>query len=828
MMYLNLAVVRPVAPLQLRALLLACLIAGAGAQVQAQQAPPAGVGTKPAGTTATPPVSAPASMVTAPQGATAAQRAAAARVGAPVTNAQIADGIARSGMSEAQIRSRLQAAGLDASMADPFFRAQGAASAVTPSAEFMVALREMGVLAPDDSSRMAVATVQPADTTKQSAIFGKSLFLRASTAFDPVTSGPVDPSYRLGVGDNLQVILTGETELAYAPVIRRDGTVTLPQIGQVALAGLSLDAARTVLKQRAAVVYSGVGTGVTTMDLSISSIRTNAVFVIGEVEEPGAYTVSALATVFHALARAGGPTERGSFRSVELRRAGKVIRTLDLYEYLLKGDAAQDIRLEQGDVIFVPLNTRAVAVEGAVRRQSVFELRDGEGFAELVRFAGGVLPQASLERVQVDRILPAADRSPRKERVLIDIKLGGTLAAGAAFPLADGDMLKVFEIGDTRRNVISLVGAVTQPGEFEWRSGVTIDSLIASAQGLLPSAIRERVLIQRLNLETGRLSAFTVDLGTSTGRAFELAEFDRVEVLDVRRQYPQLQVTVAGAVTQPDTFDFVERESLRSLIDRSGGFAEGAQVVTVSRRIVRQVFSDTTSQVFTFSAIADFSPGGAADTFIVEPFERVDVRLSPGYRPQRFARVLGAFRYPGTYAVSENVDRLLDLVRQAGGLLPLAHPPSFRLEREGELLAVDFDRALAGDLEHNVLVRPEDQLTISSNPNVVRVQGAVERPSLLVYQRGLSVSDYIERAGGPTELAQVHRSIVYFPSGFSQRSRRVLGLFRRQPDVVAGATITVPVKPEKQGATWGDALNRTLQIASTLASLAVAWSVANR
>jgi protein involved in polysaccharide export with SLBB domain len=299
-------------------------------------------------------------------------------------------------------------------------------------------------------------------------------------------------------------------------------------------------------------------------------------------------------------------------------------------------------------------------------------------------------------------------------------------------------------------------------------------------------------------------------------------------VLDVRRQYPQLQVVVAGAVTQPDTLDFVERESLRSLIDRSGGFAEGAQIVTVARRIVGQVFSDTTSQLFTFSAIADFLPGGAADTFIVEPFERVDVRLSPGYRPQRFAEVQGAFRYPGSYAVSENVDRLLDVVTKAGGLLPSAHTPSFRLERDGELVAIDFTRALTGDLEHNVLVRPYDRLIISTNPNTVRVEGAVQTPSLLVYQHGLNLRDYIERAGGPTENADVRRAVVNFPSGFSQRTRRVLGLVTKEPTLVAGARIIVPVKPEKQGATLGDALNRTLQIASTLASLAVAWSVANR
>lgn len=771
----------------------------------------------------------PPPMVTVPQGQTQAQMSAAARLGAPVSNERIAEAIRRSGLNEAQIRERLQAAGMDPSIADPFFRGQEQGQVGLTSPEFAAALQAMGILSTGETTEaLAADTAEARKEESASLVFGKSIFTRSASTFDPVTSGPVDPSYRLGVGDNLQLILTGEVELAYSPEIRRDGTIILPQIGQVSVAGLTLEGARAALRQRAAQSYSGIRTGATKLDLAIASIRTNAVFVIGEVEEPGAYQVSALATVFHALARAGGPRERGSFRQVELRRAGQVIKTLDLYDYLLKGDASQDVRLEQGDVIFVPLGSRAVEIAGAVRRPAKFELKDGEGFSDLLQFAGGLSPRASADRVQVDRILPPTERAPGKDRVLIDIRMGGNLAAVAAFPLIDGDVLQVFEIGERRRNVVSLSGAVFQPGEYELRSGMTVDSLLTAAQGLLPSAIQDRVLIQRLDEATGRFESIVANLSAENGGNFALVEFDRVAVLDNRRQYPEREVQVSGAVNFPGRQDFVERESLRDVIDRSGGFVEGAQVVSLSRRVIRPEYSDTTSMTFSFQVATDFDLGGRADSVILEPFDRVDVRSSPGYREQLFVRVEGSFQYPGLYPIFENVDRVVDVVTRAGGMLPYAHPESFQLRRGGELVAIDFRRALAEDREHNIRVRSGDTLLIANDPRVVRVEGGVQRPALLLYQRGLSVSDYIELAGGPVERAQVRRTVVNYPSGYAQRARRVLWLFVDQPEVVSGSTITVPVKPVDQTTNATEVLNRTLQIASTLASIAVAWAVATR
>lgn len=786
---------------------------------------PAGAQGAPAGPVTAP--AAPPPVVTVPQGQTQAQQAAAARLGAPVSNERIADAIRQSGLNEAQIRERLQAAGMDPAIADPFFRGQTQGQAGS-SPEFAAALQAMGILGGDESDDQLPSRNAADSGGTASAVFGKSIFTRSASTFDPVTSGPVDPSYRLGVGDNLQLILTGEVELAYSPEIRRDGTIIVPQIGQVSLAGLTLEGARAVLRQRAAQSYSGIRTGATKLDLAIASIRTNAVFVIGEVEEPGAYQVNALATVFHALARAGGPRERGSFRQVELRRAGQVVKTLDLYDYLLQGDASQDVRLEQGDVVFVPLNTRAVAIAGAVRRPAIFELKEGEGFSDLLRLAGGLSPRASVERVQVDRILPAAERAPGKDRVLIDIRLGGNLSAASAFPLIDGDVLRVFEIGDTRRNVVSLSGAVFQPGEYEYRGGMTVDSLISSAQGLLPSAIRDRILIQRLNVATGRLESNVVNLNVNGGGQFPLVEFDKVAVLDIRRQYPDREVQVTGAVNLPGDQTFVERETLRDIIDRSGGFLEGAQLVALSRRLIGPSYSDTTSQVFTYAAATDFGPGGAADSVVLQPFDRVDVRFSPGYRSQRFVEVQGAFGYPGRYPITENVDRVLDVAARAGGLLPHAQPESFQLERNGELVAIDFRRALQRDPEHNVFVRSDDKLRVDIDPRVVRIEGGVQRPAYVLYQEGLSVRDYIELAGGPVERAQIRRAIVNYPSGYSQRTKRVLWVFSNQPEVVSGSTIIVPVKSVDQSTNVTEVLNRTLQIASTIASIAVAWAVATR
>jgi protein involved in polysaccharide export with SLBB domain len=783
-----------------------------------------------------PPPAPPPAPVVVPTAPTAAQQAAAG-MGKSVSNEQIADAIKKSGMNQQQIQDRLKAAGYDPSLASPFFGGQQggqpgvAAPTGAQASSFAQALSSLGILTEDASNKP-----EPEQETEKAnresigggvgGVFGREIFSRASTAFDPITSGPVDPAYRLGVGDQVQLVVTGQVELAYQLELRRDGTVIIPQVGQISVAGLTLDGARTVLKTRMAQSYSGLSSGEARLDLSIARIRSNAVFVIGEVTNPGAIQVNALGTVFHALARAGGPSDRGSFRAIEVRRGGQVVRRLDLYDYLLKGDATNDIRTEQGDVIYVPLATRNVAVTGSVRRPRIFELKPGEGFKDLLNFAGGLLASASVERVQIDRVLPPERRAPGLERVKVDVQLKGDLDSLARVPLLDNDIVTVFAIGGTRRNVVSITGEVYQPGEYELRDKMTMGQLLQRTQGMLPWALGANVKVVRQIPLTGRSQLFSVDALSDGGRRFELQEFDAVEVLDGRLAYPAGRISVNGAVNLPGDRPFAENETLKDAIDRSGGFKEDAQWVDVSRRRTGASYSDTTSVVYSVRADAQFATSSAA-SYKLERDDRIFVRSSPGFRTQRLVTVSGEFTYPGQYAVNENADRVSDIVRRAGGTLPAAYPQSFHLRRNGLDVSIDFAAAMRGDRNANVLLLNGDELVIGPNPRTVEVTGAVNKRTLLKWESGLSVQDYIEMAGGPTDKGLDGKAVVLYPSGMSKRVHRVALLFRSSPDVVAGSIITVPEKPESKTSS-NEVWARVFATTSALASLILAYAAVTK
>jgi polysaccharide export outer membrane protein len=786
----------------------------------------------------TPPVQPP---VTTPAQPTAAQQAAQAATGKTVSNEQISDAIRQSGLTQAQIQQRLRAAGYDPALANPFFTsptaggqastAAGAAAANAAGAEaFAQALQSLGILSTPTSDQ------KPEETPKSSAdrassraggVFGKDIFARSTTVFDPVTAGPVDPAYRLGVGDQLQLVVTGQVELAYAIDLRRDGTVIIPQVGQVSLAGLTLEAARAVLKDRMSRSYSGLNSGEARLDLSISRIRTNAVFVIGEVETPGAYQVNALSTVFHALARAGGPSNRGSFRDIEVRRANRVIQRLDLYDYLLRGDASGDIRLEQGDVIYVPLNTRVVAVLGQVRSPHIFELRANEGFSDLLRFAGGLLPTASVERVQIDRVLPPERRAPGFERVKVDVELKGQLDSLARVRLFDGDVVQVFGVGDVRRNVVSITGAVFQPGEYEIRPAMTVGQLVEGAQGMLPWALADRAKVIRQLPLTGRTILHNVDLGTPAGKAFLLEEFDTVEILDGRTAYPEGAISIEGAVVTPITRRFSEGESLLDAIERAGGLREEAQRIELYRKRKGTNYSDTTTIRFSFPVNPGVPRDPALRSFILERDDHIAVLFSPGYRAQQFVTVTGQFTYPGMYSITENVDRIRDVVRRAGDVLPGAYPAGFHLIRGGRDVSVDFARAMRGDQAHDMPLMGGDQLVIGRDPNTVLVTGGVSRASLIRFRPGLSIKDYVELAGGPTERGRLDKAVVQLPSGISERVKRVALFFHTSPTILSGSVITVPEDPPPSN-NGPDTWQRVLTAATALASMVLAYAAVTK
>src|SRR5437667_1791131 len=345
--------------------------------------------------------------------------------------------ITQSGMTPDQIRARLQASGYPPTLLDAYLGAQtpGQPSPV-PGAQEIAAIQSLGV-----PTVATAGEILPVDTGLvraaaggKSGVFGVDVFQRTTTQFLPLLAGPVPADYKLGPGDQLVLILTGDVELAYTLQVTREGFILIPQVGQLFVSNVTLDQLRDLLYTRLGRVYSGVRrrpAATTRFDISVANVRANQVYVVGEVAQPGAYQISSLGTVLTALYASGGVTERASLRGVEVRRLGKTVATLDMYDYLLKGDTRSDIRLETGDVIFVPIHESRVRVRGAVLRPAVYELKTGETLVDLVRASGGFRPDAALERLTVHRILAAAERGPgRAPRAAV----GGAPATAASAP----------------------------------------------------------------------------------------------------------------------------------------------------------------------------------------------------------------------------------------------------------------------------------------------------------------------------------------------------------------------------------------------------------
>src|SRR5207249_3387030 len=402
--------------------------------------------------------------------------------------------LSQSGVTPDQIRARLQAAGYPPTLLDAYLGGATPGQAQPPPGlQEVAAIQALGLPTvavqveslPVDTGLVNAAAREGAGG-RRSAVFGVDVFRRTTTQFLPLLSGPVPPDYKLGPGDALVLILTGEVELAYTLQVTREGFILIPQVGQVFVSNLTLDQLRDVLYTRLGRVYSGVRrtpNATTRFDISVANVRANQAYVVGEVAQPGAYQISSLGTVLTALYAAGGVTERANLRAVEVRRFGKVIATLDLYDYLLHGDTKSDIRLETGDVVFVAVHGTRVDLTGAVRRPATYELKAAETLADLIGAAGGFRPEAARERIKVVRVVPAAERGTQATaRVAIDVPLAAGLPPG--FRLEDGDVVQVDALADaTDEYVVAVTGMVQQAGRYPWRPGMTVRDLMLLARG---------------------------------------------------------------------------------------------------------------------------------------------------------------------------------------------------------------------------------------------------------------------------------------------------------------------------------------------------------
>lgn len=688
-----------------------------------------------------------------------------------------------------------------------------------------------------------------AKTPKQVKIFGADLFSGKQLTFEPNLRMATPRNYVIGPDDELLIDIYGNSEASYKLRVSPEGTINVQYVGVIPVGDMTVEQATQRIRTRLSSIYSGLKSGGTNVNIAVGNIRSIKVVLTGEVKKPGTYTLPSLATMFNALYVSGGPTDNGSFREIELIRGGRKIASLDIYDFLLYGEFKNNIRLQDQDVIRVPVYKRRVEIAGEVKRPGIFEMKSGERLKDLIYFAGEFNERAYKARVKV---LKNTDT----QRSIADI----TSDDFATYSPASGDKYFVDEILDRFANRVTINGAVFRPGQFELTPGLTLRSLVQRAEGLKEDAFVNRAYITRLktNNET-ELISFDLEKVLSGQQAdVNLQREDVVTISSIFDLKEEYAITVSGEVREPGKFKYAEGMSLEDAIQQAGGLKENAttQRVEVSRR-VKDADATTkeaqVAQVFQFDISRDFSK---VSGFKLQPFDIVAIRDASGYEEQKQVRIEGEVLYPGMYTLTRKDERISDLVKRAGGFTAYAFPEGASLKRAGvsqdtsvtakmdqerirqfkrtqknvsDTITVN-DESLRNDYvginlprilkkqggKEDIFLEEGDVLSVPKQLQTVKVGGEVLSPVTVVYNHNKGFKSYISNAGGFGNRAKKRSSYIVYANGTVQSTGRFL-FFNNYPLVKPGAQIFVPKKPETRKMSPGEWIGMTSGLASVAA-----------
>ncbi len=823
---------------------------------------------------------------TLPLGVSQAQRPTVAEARAflqahPELIAQLRARVQSSGLTAAQIRARLEGSGYSGNLLDSYLGDSFASDSVVVNEEVLQAVRSLGIADSaavdslrrmgranqlrDDSTRVAADdSLQTLDVVRKVktdadsgfAIFGQDIFGQRTTLFDANLSGPVDASYRLGPGDQLVLILTGDVEDAYTIEVTREGFIVVPRVGQISVANLTLAQLTDVLFTRLGRVYSGVrrGAGATTrFTVSVAKLRSNQVYVLGDVTRPGAYRVSSAGTMLSALYAAGGPTENGNMRAVTLQRGGRPVGHFDLYDYLLRGNSGNDLRLETGDVVFVPPRGARVRIYGEVVRPATYELKEGETLADLIRAAGGLSAAAERRRVQIERILPPSQRSSAgSDRIVMDIASEQfTNGNGPAVPLQAGDVVRVFAVANRVAQKVTVRGHVWTPGQVGFSPGMRLSNALRFSGGLKPDAYLGQVLITRLQPDSTRVQLRTA-LQDTTGTAIDdvsLADGDEIEVFSQSEFRPTRYVVVSGMVKTPGRYRYREGMTLRDLVLIAGGLQEGAllneaEIARMPENRAAGVMASAarvpidSSYLFDESAgrVAGLNGGAAprqqslqrrriAPEVTLEPYDNVLIFRQPDWAMHRTVVLTGEVRYPGRYTLRTKSERLGDLIQRAGGLTNDAYAAGIsfvRNERKLGRIGVDLPSVLKSPRHRdNLILVDGDSISIPVFNSVVNVRGAVNSPVAVAYVPGRDLDYYVNAAGGVTRKGSLKYSYVTQPNGKVESRRAHFLVPDGVPRPQAGSVIFVPDKDPSEKRDVAALILQTTQVITSVIGVVI-------
>ncbi len=677
-------------------------------------------------------------------------------------------------------------------------------------------------------------------------VFGYDLFRRENLSFEPSLNIPTPKNYTLGAGDELLVEVWGASQQSYTLTVSPEGQVNISNVGPVQVAGLTMDEASTLIIRRLASIYSGLrGSQPNTFaQVNLGNVRSIQVTIAGDAHMPGTYTLPAFASAFNALYMAGGPSEKGSFRNIRVVRDGQTVAVMDLYDFLLKGDTKLNIRLRDEDLIFIgPYQNRAT-IEGEVIRPAIYELKKNETLDQLLEYAGGFTASGYSRRLQVDRKTESQRKMLNVEKELF-----------SSFLMNAGDRIEVGEILERYENRVSIRGAVFREGDFALAEGMTVKGLIETAEGLREDAFMSRAALYRLQdnmeLEVADLNLTTILNGTAPD--ITLQREDLLIISSTLDLQEERTVRIIGEVQEPGSFPWAQNLSLGEIIRKADGLTDAASLarVEVARRVSdRNAIQSgaNTSEVFSFPLDQHLELTDEAAAFLLQPFDMIFVRRSPGYQTQQLVQVRGEVAFPGSYAISRKSERISDLVNRAGGINSEAYLPGATLIRKADknmtdrlqrlqaleggqveivadtlenenqqYIGIDLQRILNNpNSSYDLLLMEGDILEIPQQLQTVSMSGAVLHPTSAIYERGTGVRGYVSRAGGFADNALKGKVYVIHPNGSVDRTRHFL-FIRSYPSVEPGSEIIVPQKPDRQPRT----LQESIAISSAITSMAL-------
>lgn len=667
-------------------------------------------------------------------------------------------------------------------------------------------------------------------------VFGRDIFNKDNLTFEPAMNIATPQNYVLGPGDNVKVDIYGASQASNVYTISPDGDITITGYGPVNVSGLTVSQAQARLRSTLGSRYSS-----SSIKMGLGQTRTITINVMGEVQAPGTYTLSAFASVFHALYMAGGVSEIGTLRNIKVYRNGRLVSSVDVYDYILNGKLTGNIRLADNDVIVVGPYDCMVEVTGNVKRPMYYEMKKTESVSSALKYAGGFTSDAYTKSLRVTR------KNGNKMTVFNVGEFDMT-----SFKVSDGDIVSAETIITRYENMVEIKGAVFRPGMYQLGGDITtVGTLLKACEGVTEEAFTNRAVMHRMNTDR-TLKVISVDVkGILAGTTpdISLQNEDVLFIPTKSEMQNDRTLTIHGEVMYPGEYHYADNETLEDFILQAGGLKETASTVKVdvSRRIYDSKAISTDSiiaKTYSFSLkegfVIDGEPG-----FILEPYDQVYVRRSPGYEEQQNVFVEGEVNFPGTYALSKRQTRLSDVIKAAGNPNHMAYIKGARLERHitdeermrmqevikmtkmqgGQGDSIDVNKIDFGDRyyvgiqldkaienpgsDYDMILRDGDRIIVPQYINTVKISGDVLYPNTVLYKKGEKAKYYVDQAGGfGSNAKKSHTYIVHMNGTVNQMGKGD----RPTP----GCEIIVPTKPARDATK----LTQYLAIGTSTASIA--------